>query len=194
MLKLCKTNVMAETPTIQIPLGFTAPDFKLPDVISGKELSLNDLKSNKATVVVFICNHCPYVIHIIKELVKTGKDYIPKGVSFIMINSNDVENYPADSPEKMVEYANQYDFPFPYLYDETQDIARTYDAACTPDFNVFDGKMKCVYRGQFDDSRPSNGKPVTGAELRKSLDLILAGHEIPEKQMPSVGCNIKWKA
>jgi len=144
-------------------------------------------------VVVFICNHCPYVIHIINELVKTGKDYIPQGVSFIMINSNDVKNYPADSPEKMIEFATEYDFPFPYLFDENQEVAKAYDAACTPDFNVFDGSMKCVYRGQFDDSRPSNGKPVTGSDLRKTLDLLLSGKTIPEKQTPSVGCNIKWK-
>lgn len=184
---------MAETPTNQIPLGFAAPYFELPDMISGETKSLDDLKSDKATVVVFICNHCPYVIHIIEELVNVGKEYIPKGVSFVMINSNDVKNYPADSPEKMVEFAGKYDFPFPYLFDETQDVAKAYDAACTPDFNVFDGEMKCVYRGQFDDSRPKNGKPVTGKDLRKTLDLLLEGKAIPPNQMPSVGCNIKWK-
>jgi thiol-disulfide isomerase/thioredoxin len=184
---------MAETPTVQIPLGFSAPDFQLPDVISGKERSLSELKSDMATVVVFICNHCPYVIHIIDELVNVGKEYIPKGVSFVMINSNDVENYPADSPGKMVEFAKAHDFPFPYLYDETQEVAKAYDAACTPDFNVFDRDMKCVYRGQFDDSRPNNGKTATGLDLRKTLDLLLIGQKIPEKQMPSTGCNIKWK-
>jgi len=184
---------MAATPTIQIPLGFKAPDFRLPDLVSGTEKSLNDLKSDKATVVVFICNHCPYVIHIIDELVKVGKEYIPKGVSFVMINSNDVENYPADSPEKMVEFAKERDFPFPYLYDETQKVAKAYDAACTPDFNVFDGEMKCVYRGQFDDSRPKNDEPVSGADLRKTLDLMLAGKKVPVDQRPSIGCNIKWK-
>ncbi len=185
---------MAETPTIQIPLGFSAPDFNLPDMISGHRKTLNDLQSDKATVVVFICNHCPYVIHIIEELVNVGKDYIPKGVSFVMINSNDVEKYPADSPEKMVEFAKKYDFPFPYLFDETQEVAKAYDAACTPDFNVFDGEMRCVFRGQFDDSRPGNKKPVTGADLRRTLDLILEGKEVPKNQPPSVGCNIKWKA
>lgn len=185
---------MAATPTIQVPLGFTAPDFKLPDMISGTEKTLNDLKSEKATVVVFICNHCPYVLHIIDELVKVGKAYIPKGVSFVMINSNDVKNYPADSPEKMVDFAREHDFPFPYLYDETQEVAKAYDAACTPDFNVFDGEMKCVYRGQFDDSRPKNEQPVTGKDLRKTLDLILAGKKVPEEQTPSIGCNIKWKS
>jgi len=184
---------MAETPTVQIPLGFSAPDFQLPDLISGKDKSLDDLKSPNATVVVFICNHCPYVIHIIKELVNVGKDYIPKGISFIMINSNDVLNYPADSPEKMKDFAKDHDFPFPYLFDETQEVAKAYDAACTPDFNVIDGEMKCVYRGQFDDSRPGNGKPVTGSDLRNTLDLILAGQQVPREQLPSVGCNIKWK-
>ncbi len=184
---------MAETPTKQIPLGFKAPDFKLPDMVSGLEKSLDDLKSDKATVVVFICNHCPYVKHIIDELVHVGRDYMPKGVSFVMINSNDVERYPQDSPEKMTEFANAHDFPFPYLFDRTQEVARAYDAACTPDFNVFDGEMRCVYRGQFDDSRPSNGKPVTGADLRKALDLLLEGKPVPEDQIPSVGCNIKWK-
>lgn len=184
---------MAETPTIQVPLGFKAPDFKLPDMVSGNELSLDELKSDKATVVVFICNHCPYVIHIIDELVEAGREYIEKGISFIMINSNDVKNYPEDSPEKMVEFARKHDFPFPYLFDETQEVAKAYDAACTPDFNVFDGDMKCVYRGQFDDSRPKNGKAVTGIDLRKTLDLLLLGKEVPKNQMPSTGCNIKWK-
>jgi len=184
---------MAETPTIQIPLGFNAPDFRLPDMISGKEKTLEQLKSEKATVVVFICNHCPYVLHIIDELVRVGKEYLPKGVSFVMINSNDVVKYPADSPEKMVEFAKTHDFPFPYLFDETQEVAKDYDAACTPDFNIFDANMKCVYRGQFDDSRPKNDKPVTGKDLRKTLDLILSGKEVPANQMPSVGCNIKWK-
>jgi len=184
---------MAETPTIQIPLGFKAPDFELPDMISGQTKTLGELKSDKATVVVFICNHCPYVIHIIEELVKVGSEYIPKGVSFVMINSNDVVKYPADSPEKMVEFAKKYGFPFPYLFDETQEVAKAYDAACTPDFNVFDGEMKCVYRGQFDDSRPGNKKPVTGNDMRQTLNLLLEGKALPAKQIPSVGCNIKWK-
>jgi thiol-disulfide isomerase/thioredoxin len=162
-------------------------------MVSGKELTLTDLKSDKATVVAFICNHCPYVIHIIDALVKVGKDYIPKGVSFVMINANDVANYPADAPDKMVEFARERDFPFPYLYDESQEVAKAYDAACTPDFSVFDGNMKCVYRGQFDDSRPKNDKPVTGADLRRILDLILAGKPVPTAQVPSIGCNIKWK-
>jgi peroxiredoxin len=185
---------MAATPTIQIPLGFKAPDFKLPDAISGKVKTLEQLKSDKATVVVFICNHCPFVIHIIKELVNVGNEYISLDVSFIMINSNDVINYPADSPEKMIDFAKENVFPFPYLFDETQEVAKAYDAACTPDFNVFDGDMKCVYRGQFDSSRPGNGMPVNGEDLRRTLDLILAGRKVPGEQIPSIGCNIKWKA
>jgi len=184
---------MAATPTTQIPLGFEAPDFRLPDMVSGQVKTLTELQSDKATVVVFICNHCPYVIHIIDELVNVGKEYIPKGVSFVMVNSNDVENYPADSPEKMVEFAKERDFPFPYLYDETQETAKAYDAACTPDFNIFDSEMKCVYRGQFDNSRPGNDEPVNGADLRRTLDLIFAGKKISEEQRPSIGCNIKWK-
>jgi thiol-disulfide isomerase/thioredoxin len=184
---------MAATPTKQIPLGFTAPDFKLPEPSTGQVRSLDELKSDKATVVVFICNHCPFVIHIIDELVKAGKEYIPKGVSFVMINSNDVTNYPDDSPVKMVEFAKKHDFPFPYLFDESQDVAKAYDAACTPDFNVFDGDMKCVYRGQFDDARPGNNQPVTGADLRRNLDLLLESRPLPADQKPSIGCNIKWK-
>ncbi len=184
---------MAATPTKQIPLGFTAPKLELPEPLTGLNKSLDELASEKATVVVFICNHCPFVVHIIEELVRVGKEYMKKGVSFIMINSNDVANYPDDSPEKMVEFAKKYDFPFPYLYDETQQTAKDFEAACTPDFNVFDGNVKCVYRGQFDDARPGNDKPVTGADLRQTLDLLLEGKSIPTDQKPSIGCNIKWK-
>jgi peroxiredoxin len=184
---------MAETPTNQIPLGFTAPDFNLPDVVTDTNRSLAELRGNYATVVVFICNHCPYVLHIIDELVNVGNEFTPKGVSFVMISSNDVESYPQDSPEKMKAFAHDHQFPFPYLYDESQQVALAYDAACTPDFNVFDADMKCVYRGQFDDSRPSNGKPVTGEDLRRTLRLMLEGQPVPTRQQPSVGCNIKWK-
>lgn len=184
---------MALTPTKMIDLGFDAPDFQLPDVISGKTLSLTELRSDKATVIVFICNHCPYVRHIIKELVQAGKDYIPKGVSFVMINSNDVEKYPDDSPENMKIFAAENDFPFPYLFDETQQIAKAYDAACTPDFNVIDQNGKVVYRGRFDESRPESNKPVTGKDLRQALDLLLNGETVTENQIPSMGCNIKWK-
>lgn len=184
---------MALTPTKTIPLGFDAPGFILPDVISGKNLSLGSFYPSKAVVVAFICNHCPYVKHIIKGLVQVGNDYIPRDVAFIMINSNDVVKYPDDSPEMMKEFAAEQDFPFPYLFDETQEVARAYQAACTPDFNVIDNSGKVVYRGQFDDSRPGNNNPVTGHHLRAALDLLLAGSAVPENQIPSVGCNIKWK-
>lgn len=184
---------MALTPTIQIPLGFQSPDFTLPDPVNGGTKSLSELKSDKATVIMFICNHCPYVKHVNEGLVSIANDYIPKGVSFIAINSNDVVNYPEDSPENMKRYAERLKYPFPFLFDETQEVAKAYDAACTPDFNIFDGNMKCVYRGQFDDSRPGNGKPVTGKDMREALDLILEHKKVPEEQIPGVGCNIKWK-
>lgn len=184
---------MAQTPTTLIPLGFTAPTFSLPDTISGKVKSLDELKSDKATVIMFICNHCPFVVHVKDELVKLANDYIPKGISFIAISSNDVVKYPQDSPDKMKDFATVNKFPFPYLYDETQEVARAYSAACTPDFSIFDEDLKCVYRGQLDDSRPSNGKPVTGKDIREALDNILAGKPVSADQKVSIGCNIKWK-
>jgi thiol-disulfide isomerase/thioredoxin len=184
---------MAATPSNMVPLGFEAPDFRLMDTISGRYLTLNDLASHKATVIMFICNHCPFVMHVNDQLVKLAKDYIPKEVSFIAISSNDVDNYPQDSPEKMRKKAFELDYPFPYLYDETQEIAKAYDAACTPDFYIFNKDRKCVYRGQLDDSRPSNGKPTTGKDIREALDNLLAGKEINPVQIPSIGCNIKWK-
>jgi thiol-disulfide isomerase/thioredoxin len=184
---------MAQTPSTIIPLGTKAPDFKLPDTVSGKNLSLNDLRSDKATVIMFICNHCPFVKHVNKELVKLANDYIPKGVSFIAISSNDVVNFPDDSPEKMKEEAIALGYLFPYLYDESQEVARAYDAACTPDFFIYDKDLKLAYRGQLDDSRPKNGIPVTGKDMRAALDLLLAGKPISADQKPSIGCNIKWK-
>lgn len=184
---------MARTPSNMIPLGTSAPDFKLPDTISGKTFSLRDLQSDKATLVMFICNHCPYVKHVNDQLVKLANDYLPKGVKFIAISSNDVESHPDDSPEKMKENALALKFPFPYLFDETQEVAKAYDAACTPDFYLFDGQMKLAYRGQLDDSRPSNGLPVTGADIRNALDNILSGKSVSQEQRPSIGCNIKWK-
>lgn len=184
---------MAQTPTTLIPLGFIAPSFSLPDTVSGKLKSLNELKGEKATVIMFICNHCPFVVHVKDELVRLANDYIPKGISFIAISSNDVEKYPQDSPEMMKEFAAVNHFPFPYLYDETQDVARAYSAACTPDFSIFDRNLKCVYRGQLDDSRPSNGKPVSGKDIREALDNIIEGKPVSENQLPSIGCNIKWK-
>ncbi len=184
---------MALTPSNMLPLGTKAPDFKLHDAVSEKALGLDDLKSDKATVVMFICNHCPYVKHVQKGLVELANDYIPKGVSFIAINSNDVAKYPEDSPANMKSVALKLGYPFPYLFDETQEVARAYEAACTPDFYVFDADMKLVYRGQMDDSRPGNGKPVTGRNIRDTLDRILSGKPVDSDQIPSIGCNIKWK-
>lgn len=184
---------MALTPTTTIELGFQAPDFSLPEPLTGKTRSLSELKGEKATVIIFMCNHCPYVIHVIDELIQTARDYQPQGVQFVGINANDVENYPDDSPENMKRWARELDFPFPYLFDETQEVAKAYDAACTPDFSVFDADLSCVYRGRLDGSRPNNEVPVTGKDLRTALDAILQGEPIPDPQLPSMGCNIKWK-
>lgn len=184
---------MARTYSNMLSLGTTAPDFKLLDTISNQELSLKSLKGNKGTVIMFICNHCPFVIHINEGLVKVANNYQSKGVLFIAISSNDVINYPDDSPALMKENAFKNKFPFPYLYDETQDVAKAYDAACTPDIYLFDAGLKLVYRGQLDDSRPSNGIPVTGYDLRNAIDCLLENKENHCPQKPSMGCNIKWK-
>ena len=176
-----------------IPLGFDAPDFELPDTQSGKKVKLADLRSDRGTLIMFICNHCPYVKHVNEQLVSLANDYIPRGIAVIAISSNDAKNYPEDGPEKMKEYATRLGYPFPYLYDETQQTARAYDAACTPDFYLFDGDLKCVYRGQLDASRPGNRLPVTGKDMRLALDALLEGKEISQVQIPSIGCNIKWK-
>lgn len=184
---------MAKTESNMFPLGNQAPDFTLPDVVSGQDKSLQELRSDVATVIFFICNHCPFVKHVQDQLVKLANDYIPKKISFVAINSNDVEQYPEDSPEKMKELAEKRNFPFPYLYDETQEVAKAYNAACTPDFYIFDHELKCVYRGQLDDSRPGLDIPVTGESIRTALDQILAGQPVTVEQKPSIGCNIKWK-
>jgi len=184
---------MARTLSNMLPLGTIAPGFELPDTVSGNTLNLNDLKSDKATVVMFLCNHCPFVIHVNNQLVKLAMEYQEKGVSFVGISSNDVENYPQDGPNKMKTHASEVGYTFPYLYDKSQDVAKAYDAACTPDFYVFDKNMELVYRGQMDGSRPGSGIPVTGEDLRKALDAVLAGQPAPSIQKPSMGCNIKWK-
>jgi len=185
---------MAATPSVMLPLGTPAPDFTLPDTVSGKDLSYQDVKGKEGTVIMFICNHCPYVKHVNNELVRVAKDYMPKGIGFAAISANDITRYPDDAPDKMKETALRLGYPFPYLYDESQDVARAYQAACTPDFFVFDKNDKLVYRGQLDDSRPGNDKPVTGKDLRKALDYLLEGKMIPEEeQKPSIGCSIKWK-
>jgi len=175
------------------PLGTIAPDFELPDTVSNKNLSLKDLKSDKATVVMFLCNHCPYVIHVNEEIVRIAEDYQAKGVSFIGISSNDVENYPQDGPELMKIHAEKTGYNFPYLYDESQEVAKAYDAACTPDFYIFDKDLKLVYRGRIDDSRPGKDIPLSGKDMRTALDAILNNQAVDEKQYPSGGCNIKWK-
>ncbi len=184
---------MARTPSNMIPLGYKAPDFILPDVVSGQNKSLNDLAGNNGTLIMFICNHCPFVIHIQDELVRLANDYIDKGFKFIAINSNDIENYPDDHPGKMKDLALRLNYPFPYLFDESQSVAKAYDAACTPDFYLFDSALKCVYRGQLDDSRPQTDIPVNGKDIRKALDKVLSGEPIDPDQKPSLGCNIKWK-
>lgn len=179
--------------SIMLPLGTIAPTFNLPDTISGKDIDLAGVQSDLATVVMFLCNHCPYVKHVNEGLVRLAKDYQPKGVSFVAISSNDIEAYPDDSPQRMQEVAAEQGYPFPYLYDEDQSVARAYKAACTPDFYLFDGEMKLVYRGQMDGSRPNSGVPVTGEDLRAALDALIAGKPVSQKQRPSLGCSIKWK-
>ena len=184
---------MAQTPSTSIPLGFIAPSFSLPEPASGEQVSLSDIKSDIATVVIFMCNHCPYVIHVMDEIVNLNKDYKNKGISFVGISANDVENYPDDSPEKMKELSLSKGFNFPYLYDETQDVAKAYDAACTPEFHIFDKNLACTYRGQLDNSRPSNEEAVTGEDIRNALDNMIAGKPVSSDQRPGIGCNIKWK-
>lgn len=184
---------MARTPSNMLALGTEAPDFSLFDTVSGQTLSLDELKGYKGTVVMFICNHCPFVVHVNPEIARLGREYQEKGIGFIAISSNDVENYPQDAPHRMTKKAKEEGYSFPYLYDETQTVAKAYDAACTPDFYLFDGQLKLVYRGQLDDSRPGNGLPLNGQDLRNALNSLLAGEPISEDQKPSIGCNIKWK-
>ena len=184
---------MAATPSTMLELGTPAPSFALTDTVSGKPVSLGEVADGVALVVMFICNHCPYVKHVQAELVRLARDYQTEGVRFVAISSNDAERYPQDGPAAMRAEAERSGYPFPYLYDETQSVARAYEAACTPDFYVFDGEQKLVYRGQLDDSRPGNGRAVTGADVRAALDAVLAGEPVPEKQTPSIGCNIKWR-
>lgn len=184
---------MAFTESNMLELGTKAPTFELLDTVSGEILRLEDIQSDKATVVMFLCNHCPYVIHVNEEIVRITKDYKDKGVAFVGISSNDVANYPADAPDKMTEHAKAVGYDFPYLYDESQEVAKAYDAACTPDFYVFDGVMNLAYRGRIDDSKPSNGVALSGNDLRAALDAVLEGKAVSATQYPSGGCNIKWK-
>lgn len=183
---------MVATNSTMLPLGTPAPDFQLPDP-SGKAYSLADFPGARALVVAFICNHCPYVKHLRSGLAALGREYQPRGVAIVGISSNDVERYPADSPARMAEEAKAAGYTFPYLVDESQAVAKAYRAACTPDFFVFDGSRRLVYRGQFDDSRPGNNRAVTGRDLRNALEAVLAGRSVDPHQTPSLGCNIKWK-
>ena len=186
-------SIMALTESNMLALGTKAPYFELEDVRSGKPINLDDVASDVATVVMFICNHCPYVIHVNPEITRVANHYHEKGVSFVAISSNDVENYPEDSPDKMAIVAKVLKYTFPYLYDESQNVAKDYDAACTPDFYVFDRNLELVYRGQLDGSRPGNGVSLSGADLRAALDAVIAREAVHPIQQPSAGCNIKWK-
>ncbi len=184
---------MARTESNMLPLGTKAPDFTLMDTISKKLVSLEDIRGRKGTVVMFICNHCPFVKHVNRELVRLSNDYRVTGFGFVAISSNDVENYPQDGPDEMYRTAQNLGYPFPYLFDETQEVAKAYDAACTPDFYVFDSELKLVYRGQLDNSRPGNRIPVNGRDLREALDNILNNSPQRKDQKPCLGCNIKLK-
>lgn len=184
---------MARTPSNMLPLGTKAPNFTLLDTVSGTTLTLKELKGDIGTVILFICNHCPFVIHVNPMLVALANSYQEKGINFIAISSNDVINYPQDAPELMTKLAKEESYPFPYLYDETQEVAKAYDAACTPDIYLFNQELDLVYRGQLDDSRPQNGVPLTGKDLKAGMDALLQGKPITTEQKPSLGCNIKWK-
>lgn len=190
---IVRRYIVAETLSNMLPLGTKAPDFLLPDTLQNRKISLSETRSKLATVIMFICNHCPYVKLIQHKIVEVANDYQAKGISFIAINSNDALNYPADNPENMHKNAVHLGFTFPYLFDESQEVARAYQAACTPDFFIFNSDLLCVYRGRFDDATPGNKRPVTGKDLTQALDAVLTGKPVAQHQLPSVGCNIKWK-
>lgn len=184
---------MSKTPSNMLDLGTEAPLFSLQDVVSGQTYTLKQSPDRSGLVVMFICNHCPYVKHVNEELVRVAHSYMTKGVEFIAINSNDIDKYPQDSPENMILTAKEHEYPFPYLFDDLQEVAKAYKAACTPDFYLFDQHLKLVYRGQLDNSRPGNDIPVTGESLRKACDQLIDKQPITVEQKPSLGCNIKWK-
>lgn len=188
-----KTWIMARTPSNMLALGTVARNFNLLNTVDGQHLKLTEAKGINGTVIMFICNHCPFVVHVNEELISVEKDYADKGIGFVGISSNDVRTHPQDGPEQMTTHARNVGYPFPYLYDESQEVARAYDAACTPDLYVFNADLELVYRGQLDDSRPGNGIPLTGKDLRHALDCMLEGRENRSTQKPSIGCNIKWK-
>ena len=184
---------MALTESTMLELGTRAPDLSLPDVISGETVSLKSFANKKALLVMFICQHCPYVQHVKEELTRLGRDYAKREIGIVAVSSNDAKNYPDDAPDQLEKMATSLGFTFPFCYDETQQVARAYTAACTPDFFLFDERRQLVYRGQLDDSRPGNGKPVTGRDLRAAIEAVLTGKPVSRDQKPSVGCNIKWK-
>ncbi|WP_137666849.1 thioredoxin family protein [Sphaerospermopsis reniformis] len=184
---------MVLTASTMLPLGTKAPEFHLPEVVSGENISLANFADKKALLVMFICRHCPFVKHIQTELANLGKDYFNSNLGIVAISANDAQNYPNDAPESLKEMSTELGFKFPFCYDETQETAQAYTAACTPDFFLFDQERKLVYRGQLDDSRPSNNKPVTGADLRAAIEAVLVDQAVTSEQIPSVGCNIKWK-
>lgn len=184
---------MALTASTMLPLGTQAPDFLLPDVVSRESISLSTFAGKKALLVMFICQHCPFVKHIKAELAKLGQDYLNSDLGIVAISANDAQNYPNDAPESLRAMATELSFQFPLCFDESQETAKAYTAACTPDFFLFNAHRQLVYRGQFDESRPSNGKPVTGADLRAAIETVLAGKPVEGEQKPSIGCNIKWK-
>jgi peroxiredoxin len=184
---------MALKESNMLALGTKAPEFSLPDTVSGKQMSFRNVEGPMGTVVMFICNHCPYVIHVNPEVTRLANDYLPRGFGFVAISSNDVEKYPQDGPDEMKTFAAQNGYTFPYLYDETQEVAEAYDAACTPDFYIFDNQQNLVYRGRLDDSRPGNGIPLSGNDLRAALDDLISGKPVSDIQYPSAGCSLKWK-
>lgn len=183
---------MSATLSTMLKIGTKAPDFSLPDT-EGNKVTLSSLSIDNGLMIMFICNHCPYVKHLNEALVKFANEYDDKGIQCIAISSNDIENYPQDAPRLMKVLAEQHNFPFPYLYDESQEVAKACKAACTPDFFLFDGNLELFYRGQFDDSRPGNEKPVTGSDIRNAVNSLLKAENAPDQQIPSMGCNIKWK-
>ncbi|MDS4026713.1 MAG: thioredoxin family protein [Candidatus Contendobacter sp.] len=185
---------MAQTASTMLPLGTPAPTFDLPEPATGRTVALTDFQNAPALLVIFMCNHCPFVKHLRQGLAQFAREYQDRGLAIVAVSANDVANYPEDSPARMVEESRVFGYPFPYLYDETQVVAKAYRAACTPDFFLFDAGRKLVYRGQFDGSRPGNNLPVTGADLRAAADAALAGQPVSSNQKPSIGCNIKWKA
>jgi peroxiredoxin len=184
---------MARTASTMLALGTQAPEFHLPDVVSGQTVSLATFADKKALLVMFICRHCPFVKHVQQELARLGQDYVAQGVGIVAISANDVANYPDDAPDRLKAMAEELQFPFPFCYDASQETAKTYTAACTPDFFLFDGDRKLVYRGQLDNSRPGNNEPVNGHDLRAALDALLTEQSVNSDQKPSIGCNIKWK-